>query len=348
MKEVINKIKTLLLVFFLMGSLQLRAQEKHFIYIQSENKQPFYTQVNNKVFSSTEGGYVIIPQLTSGKYLFQLGFAGDQVPEQKFIIDVANRDAGFTLKDFGEKGWGLIDIINFTTIMADNGAVIREKAVEAVNTDSSSNQIKDTVKVNTVATVNKVSTDSSAKETHLTKVPNVPIITPQTSTEKKPGTTLILARPSKLGIDRIYTVPNKDKTDTVAIFIPTSPEIKQVKKDIAREDTVAVKPAVVDASTVVSKKCNAVADDKDFLKTRLDMAACTTEEAMINVGVAAFKIKCYSVSQVKNLSVLFLSEQSKYRFFQSAKQAVSDIENYPSLETQLTMPSLIKQFRASL
>lgn len=135
--------RQLMFLVFVIMALQVKAQGKHFIYIQSENKQPFYVQVNNQTYSSTASGYIIIPQLTKGKYYFITGFAKNAYPEQKFSIDIADKDAGYSLKQFDDKKWGLFDIVYFNTIMADNRDTIAVKE----NIASSQPAIKDTVAI---------------------------------------------------------------------------------------------------------------------------------------------------------------------------------------------------------
>jgi hypothetical protein len=112
-------MRYLLSIFFLAFCLSfLSAQEKHFVFIQSENNQPFYVFLNGKLYSSTARGHLIIPKLTDGNYSFSLGFAQNAFPEQNFQYKIDKKDLGFNLKNFGEKGWGLFDLQSFAVIMA--------------------------------------------------------------------------------------------------------------------------------------------------------------------------------------------------------------------------------------
>ena len=76
------------------------------------------------------------------------------------------------------------------------------------------------------------------------------------------------------------------------------------------------------------------------------MDASTNDDAMILVAKRYFKSKCYTVEQLKNLGVLFLSEPARYRFFEVAKSSVTDTENYTSLVTQFTSQDWIEKFKA--
>lgn len=85
------------------------AQEKHFVFIQSENKQPFYVSINGKIFSSSASGYVIVPKLTDGQYLFNIGFAQNAYPEQEFPISINQKDLGYNLKKLDDQ-WILFNL----------------------------------------------------------------------------------------------------------------------------------------------------------------------------------------------------------------------------------------------
>src|ERR1700712_3957083 len=115
-------MKYFITVFFLFIFLSsVVAQEKHFVFIQSDNKQPFYVSLNGKLYSSTASGYVIIPKLADGNYNFTVGFAQNAFPEQTFTTAIQNKDLGFELKNFGDKGWGLFNLQSLEIAMASTG-----------------------------------------------------------------------------------------------------------------------------------------------------------------------------------------------------------------------------------
>lgn len=86
------------------------SQKLHFIYLQAEPEQPFFAKINDKVYQSTNSGYLILSRLHDSTYAISIGFPANKWPEQRFTVDVKARDHGYTLKNFGEKGWGLYDI----------------------------------------------------------------------------------------------------------------------------------------------------------------------------------------------------------------------------------------------
>lgn len=91
-------------------AIKAEAQLNHFIYIQTDNRQAFYVKLNQKLLSSSASGYLIIPKLKDGLYTLTIGFPNDEWPVQQMSIIVDNKDDGFLLKKFDDKGWGLFNL----------------------------------------------------------------------------------------------------------------------------------------------------------------------------------------------------------------------------------------------
>ena len=108
------------MIIFLLLSLGTSAQINHFIYLQTENKQPFYVKLDKILLSPAASGYLIIPKLTDGSYKLIVGFPKNEWPEQIFNCTVSQMDAGYLLKNFGEKGWGLFNLQSLDVTMALN------------------------------------------------------------------------------------------------------------------------------------------------------------------------------------------------------------------------------------
>ncbi|MBI5372244.1 MAG: hypothetical protein HZA79_09510 [Sphingobacteriales bacterium] len=104
------------LLFFLMAQLTITAssQKVFFMYLQAEPEQAFFLKMNGKIHSSSATGYLILPRLYDSTYSFAVGFPQDKWPEQQFTVKMGQRDHGFLLKNFGEKGWGLFDLQSLT------------------------------------------------------------------------------------------------------------------------------------------------------------------------------------------------------------------------------------------
>jgi hypothetical protein len=102
----------LLIVVFVASSICASAQKVYFIYLQSENNNPFYIKMGDKIYSSATSGYLILSNLVDSTYNFSIGFPSSQT-ESKFIVAVGGKDRGFLIKNF-ESGLGLFDLQNLT------------------------------------------------------------------------------------------------------------------------------------------------------------------------------------------------------------------------------------------
>lgn len=143
-------------VLFLFSLAGASAQQNHFIYIQTENKQPFYVKLDNKLYSSTTSGYVVISKLTEGEYNLSVGFPKSEWMEQNMVCKVTKNDLGYLLKNLESKGWGLYDLQTSNLIMAgDNGKV---KPPEVVNKTDAFSTI-----------LSSVVNDSSIRQTEVLK-----------------------------------------------------------------------------------------------------------------------------------------------------------------------------------
>ncbi|MBO9620522.1 MAG: DUF4476 domain-containing protein [Niabella sp.] len=92
--------------------------------------------------------------------------------------------------------------------------------------------------------------------------------------------------------------------------------------------------------------CKSVATEDDFLTLRREMAAKDNDDKMIEEAKRAFRNKCYSVSQVKYISSMFLSNAGKYNLFEAAKGHLVDPENFSSLQSELKDSNYADKFNA--
>ena len=110
-----KKITILLLTILFLSFAD--AQKVYFIYLQSENEQPFYARMGEKIHNSTSSGYLILSNLRDSIYTINLGFQGKQIPDQPFSVTIFKKDQGYLLKNFGEKGWGLFNLQSMAVVM---------------------------------------------------------------------------------------------------------------------------------------------------------------------------------------------------------------------------------------
>jgi hypothetical protein len=141
-------------------------------------------------------------------------------------------------------------------------------------------------------------------------------------------------------------------SDTVRLLIP-NPRIQlkaETDSPAIIESQLPSKPESVEREmSVVSKQkhaCQSIATENDFRKLRKEMAAQDADNAMVEKARKLFRNKCFTTEQIKLLSTLFLSASGKYQFFDAAYSAVSDIENFSKLQSELNEEYYSNRFKA--
>ena len=431
-----------LFVYLVFASASLKAQKVYFIYLQTDNQQPFYARMGEKIYNSTPSGYLILSNLRDSNYSLNIGIQGSQVPDQPYSLTVNKKDQGFLIKNFGDKGWGLFNLTTMATIMpvskplnpvqtvktekrednaftnllakvADDSTIkekpIIEKPVEqktdvaAVNTEkkeevkndakeivpSKEEDVKKGIIIAPVVINEKPKADSAVvkeqvqesnnaaqikedsisaakikeaellKQEELRKQDSIEKARTQVITEVEYKRSIVKLKSESsttAGIGLVFLDQLSDQlTDTIRLLIP--PDIKktapiqtnqQEKRflDIPPVDSVSKETAAITA--IKSNKCKVVANEDDFYKLRKKMAGEKNDDDMISEARKTFKTKCFSTVQIRNLSTLFLSDESKYKFFDAAYQYVSDLENFSTLQSALKEEYYINRFKAMI
>ena len=365
---------TFLLICLLLNTLLIKAQQNHFIYIQTDNKQPFYLKMDKKIYSSTGSGYLIISKLKPDNYEFSIGFPKNEWPEQNLQCTILDKDLGFTLKNYGNEGWGLLNLQSLSITKAGNPKKIEATAIVS-NADSFSNLLSSVVN------------DPSIKEepaTVATVVVPVKVIDIPKPAVPISETVIIKKQTvkSQNGLEMVYIESVNGVHDTVNVLIPTTiellvntevkpaAEIVKVKEaeplpqtsPSSQKDTKFLNielpnphanatvsgPDRTTSSPLVNSDCKSFASEEDFMKLRKKMASANNAEMMITNAKKIFKTKCFNTDQVKNLSVLFLKDEAKYAFFDSVYPFVSDAQNFPSLQNQLIDGYYINRFKVMI
>lgn len=183
-------------LFFLSIGKTNVAQDNHFIYLQSENGQMFYVRMDEKLYSSTSAGYIILPKLSSGDYRMRIGFPKDAFPEEEYLISINGQNEGFLLKNMGEN-WSLQNI--------ETGKLINESKDDvpqtaAVVTGNKKNDVFSTMLAEVVG-------DSSILNDHSRQQIDVKV-KEETARTKQPVEENINPEPSKdMSVEKI---PQKD------------------------------------------------------------------------------------------------------------------------------------------
>ena len=436
-------------ITFLVASLLflsvMQAQKVYFVYLQSENQQPFYSRMRDKIYNSNPSGYLILSNLRDSNYTIHIGIQGNQAPDQPFPLTINKKDQGYLLKNFGEKGWGLFNLQSTAVVMpvvsasastvktekrevseftdllakASDDSTIKERpvitktdqvktpettvaekkevspneqkevqtkktggvkteSVPSVTTEKvvtnpvAENKLNPAVAVTGVAVVDKkeekTDTISSKKETNApvqdsvnvqeNKSTDVTKTDSVTASEKYIKSTITLHAESSTTQGSGLTfldVGSDGVTDTIKILIPHETK-KIVTTTGAPEPGVLINPIPVDSikqavappAVIKNKNCTQDATDDDFFKLRKRMASESSDDNMIAEAKKVFKSKCFSTRQVKNLGSLFLTDEGRYKFFDAAYAYVSDLNEFPSLQTELKEEYYINRFKAML
>lgn len=391
-----NRILGILLFYF--ACMPAYSQQAHFVYIQSDNKQGFYVRLNNKTYSSSASGYLILSKLKEGDIDITVGFPQHAYPEQHFIITIGKEDLGYNLKDFGDKGWGLFNLQTLSITYhynKDEKKALTKKEEKAdafsdmlvqVTGDSS---IKESVTVKEQKTKPQTQVKADTVSAKINDMPQEPVqpIDPTPKVNLKDATIVmdtinkeiksivpdkeVIRKVTEFSNDEtlsmIYLISNAGRTDTVNVIIELADAKEKMKTDSAEKkpvvqfldvkvDSVIQKPETpkteallpVVRSTRVNADCGNVATDDDFKKLRKKMASQANDDDMIYEARKAFRLKCYSSEQIKNLGSLFLTDAGRYGFYDAAYPRVYDQEKFAELSDQLKDEYYKNRFKAML
>ena len=91
------------------------------------------------------------------------------------------------------------------------------------------------------------------------------------------------------------------------------------------------------------------ATEEDFFKTRKKIIdADSNEDAMVDAALKQFKLKCFSVEQIKNLAIVFLTDEGKYKLVDAAYPYTHESHLYASLEPLFKEAYFLKRFKVML
>src|SRR5262249_7115430 len=110
----------------------------------------------------------------------------------------------------------------------------------------------------------------------------------------------------------------------------------------------ATAPQETNIKAGAKNNCRQIASDADFYKLRKKMASGKSDASMLDEANKVFRAKCFTSSQIKSLSSLFLGDGGKYSFFDAAYPHVSDAENFQVLQSELKDEYFINRFKAML
>jgi hypothetical protein len=136
-------------------------------------------------------------------------------------------------------------------------------------------------------------------------------------------------------------------TDTARAFADTSASSIKKSSDSLKKDTShLVETKAPDVA--MSKNCKSIANDYDIDNLRIKMLALDNDDDKIAAVRIIFKLKCFSVKQVRALSEVFKTDEGKYKLFDATYLYVSDIGNFTQLQDLLSDTYYINRFKAMI
>lgn len=115
-------------------------QEQFYVFIQSQNHQPFYARTGSTTFQSSGNGYLVIPQLTTGSYEVVIGVPESKPAEWSFHFNVNKEDLGFVLLDKGKNNITLVSLDKKSEI---RGVTVKPKEVQKEVSESVTGIVSD-------------------------------------------------------------------------------------------------------------------------------------------------------------------------------------------------------------
>lgn len=150
-------------LIFCLGCFLVNAQQDRFIYLQTENHQPFFVKLNNRTLNSNPPGYMIIPKLDDGMYSLVIGFAAT-AREQEFNCPINQKDIGFIIKNAGENGWQLLNV-QTNSIIVPVEVIAKQVVFYDRETDAFSVMLANAVNDTTILRKDVAKTISTEKST---------------------------------------------------------------------------------------------------------------------------------------------------------------------------------------
>jgi hypothetical protein len=245
-------LSVLVLFFFSSIFFKAHAQQQHFIYIQSEDRQPFAVVLNGKVYSSSDYGYVIVPKLSDGEYNFTVSFPMNKYPDQSFKCTINKKDAGYKLENDG-KIWALenmqtqkVSSANTASASNDFGSMLSDVVNDSTlaNKNLPVNNNPDT----TAAAISNIDTSTAATNIDTSTVAavanDIANLSAATQTNQNTGSnTDSVAQLQKIsetkqdtGTNMVF-VDRSSGADTINVFVPSTDTVNNAVAATANEDS---------------------------------------------------------------------------------------------------------------
>jgi Domain of unknown function (DUF4476) len=183
---------------------------------------------------------------------------------------------------------------------------------------------------------------------------------PTANPSSTPGVKKLREVSLKISRKIVFLDTGKDGlVDTITLFVYFESADTAIKKTTAEPVLAVKKPTKTDSTnlSVVAGKnktnlkpnesaCGQLATDQDVAFLRSAILKANTDQDKISVASGAFALKCFSVSQIRLLAGLLVSDKSKYRLMDAAHLHVADYEHFRELVDMLTDKNFQRKFLA--
>lgn len=336
-------LKIIKLLIFSIIATAATAQSHQFVYIENLYKQPFSIRINGKTLESNGKNFITLPKLNIGNYTLYI--STETSKENKFILEINEDDAGYTLKQNENNDWVLFDINRFITIEQDSKKTIeitpefKEKIIEQPTIDSAKI-------INPEIDADAINEQKKIEIANAEKVKKLEILENKIAKTKIKK---IYHNKTDEGINQTYIDVNTNKIDTISIFIPIENNIKKDTTIEAKAEPLAelkMETNNIDIATPATNNCNTKATEKDVADFSSKLQAASILKAKLKVANIILKEKCYTANQIKRLSVLFTNDSGKFNFFKLAQPAISDSKNFANLAKEIKDEKLQEELKA--
>ena len=215
---------SLVIVFLLQAGTSFA--QKYFIFIDAENRQPFYVRVDSEFHSSSAEGHIILSQLKDTTYTIAIGFPGQTLPEQHYVFSILGKDQAFELRSQDANGLRLYDLQTNDWLSPQGGSGVGDDSRSAgLKKDDAFSRMMAGVVHDTAVLYN-----TYAMERALSDSPAVATANPDTAASKAIAATTV---PS--------TIPSG--TDTTAAQLTTTQSAASQSIASQHVDSTTAKPA---------------------------------------------------------------------------------------------------------
>lgn len=323
--------------------LTLKAQENHFIYIQTEDQQSFYLRDADALNASSESGFIIIPKVFKGIQSYVIGFPRNQWPPHQFYIEMNNRDRGFVLKIIDSKAWGLLDLQTSEVIMGSplESMKKQDQGKQNLATDSFSVMLSKSVDDPQLLDQNLIRKDSIASKAN-EKPQQISVV--KDSVQKinpvKPQSATAKVLVEQLKVNAADSVSGKKKfVDRILNDTITIEPLEHLQVAIGEKINKKSSP------DSVATRCASLATDLELQSLRRKLLMISGEDKMHEEALKALNEKCFSTRMFRSIANVFTSDKGRIRLMEAAYTLVYDPANFPMLEILLSESSSLKRFQ---